>query len=126
MQRRHYVWQDLYQKVNTFSLNKFITNCCFTDTAFFVGCKIFTLDSINVCRKYMFVFDILVSILLSTHWCIVNWDGLKTIQCAMEKHTSQLLWFRKLYIRFSRYMIINSLREMNISDIELEMQINDT
>lgn len=90
------------------------------------GCKIFTLDSINVCRKYMFILDLLVSLVLSTNWCIVEWNEMKTIQCAMKQHKSQLLWFRKLYILFSRYMIINSLREMNSSDIELEMQINDT
>lgn len=74
----------------------------------------------------MGVLDLLVSLALSTHWCIVDWTGVRTIQRAMRQHKSQLLWFRRLYIHFSRYMIINSLREINISDIELEMQINDT
>lgn len=44
----------------------------------------------------------------------------------MYEHKSQMVWFRKLYIRFSRYMIINTLREMSISDAELEMQIAES
>lgn len=41
----------------------------------------------------------------------------------MQAHRSQMVWFRRLYIIFSRYMIINTLREIQISDAELEMQI---
>lgn len=44
----------------------------------------------------------------------------------MQQHVSQMRWFRRLYIVFSRYMFINSLREINLSDIELEMQIQDS
>lgn len=44
----------------------------------------------------------------------------------MKQHKSQMLWFRWLYIIFSRYIFINSLREMNLSDVELEMQIQDS
>lgn len=69
--------------------------------------------------------DLLVSLVLSTHWCIVGWSGMRQIQVAMRQHRSQMVWFRWLYIYFSRYMLINSLREINVSDIELEMQIND-
>ncbi|KAG0253637.1 N-acetylglucosaminyl-phosphatidylinositol de-N-acetylase [Mortierella polycephala] len=31
---------------------------------------------------------------------------------AMEKHESQMVWFRKLYVIFSRYMSINELRRV--------------
>ncbi|KAF8934524.1 putative deacetylase LmbE-like domain-containing protein [Dissophora ornata] len=31
---------------------------------------------------------------------------------AMEKHESQMVWFRKLYVVFSRYMSINELRRV--------------
>lgn len=89
------------------------------------GCKIFTLDTINICRKYLSLFDILSSFLLSTNWFILNWNEYKVICNAMRQHRTQLVWFRKLYIIFSRYMIINSLREINVYDIELEMQIQD-
>lgn len=33
-------------------------------------------------------------------------------QKAMHAHRSQLVWFRKLYILFSRFMIINTLEEL--------------
>ena len=33
-------------------------------------------------------------------------------QKAMHAHRSQLVWFRKLYILFSRFMIINTLTEL--------------
>ncbi|KAF9276369.1 hypothetical protein BGZ68_010065 [Mortierella alpina] len=31
---------------------------------------------------------------------------------AMEKHESQMVWFRKLYVLFSRYMSVNELRRV--------------
>lgn len=92
----------------------------------FTDCKILTLDSVNVLRKYMSVFDLVISLLLSTNWCILSWQNVNIVRRAMRQHKSQMLWFRKLYIIFSRYMVINTLREVNVSDIELDMQINDT
>lgn len=90
---------------------------------FYTGCRLFTLDSINLCRKYTFLFDLLISMLLSNYWSILNWTDFRLVQKAMYEHHSQMVWFRRLYIIFSRYMIINTLREMNISDAELEIQI---
>lgn len=74
----------------------------------------------------MFLFDLLPSLLFSSNWCILNWRDFKLVQEAMAQHKSQMVWFRRLYIRFSRYMIINTLREMNLSDVELEIQIADS
>lgn len=74
----------------------------------------------------MSVFDLVISLLLSTNWCILSWKNVNIVRRAMCQHKSQMLWFRKLYIIFSRYMVINTLREVNVSDIELDMQINDT
>lgn len=90
---------------------------------FFPGCRLFTLDSVNVCRKYTFLFDLLLSMTLSNTWCILNWTDFRRVQKAMHEHRTQMVWFRRLYIIFSRYMIINTLREIQISDAELEMQI---
>lgn len=87
------------------------------------GCRLFTLDSINVCRKYTFVFDLLLSMTISSYWCVLSWRDFRLVQKAMVEHRSQMVWFRQLYVIFSRYMIINSLREMNVSDAELEIQI---
>jgi len=47
------------------------------------------------------------------------------VRSAMKEHQSQMRWFRWLYIYTSRYMFINSMRQINLSDVELEMQIHD-
>lgn len=57
--------------------------------------------------------------------CILDWKDRRIVQTAMYQHKSQLMWFRKLYLKFSRYITINSLTEMNLSDVELEIQIRD-
>lgn len=90
---------------------------------FLVGCRLFTLDSVNVCRKYTCVFDLLLSMTLSNNWCILSWRDVGRVQRAMWAHRSQMVWYRRLYIMFSRYMWINTFREVLISDAELEIQI---
>lgn len=39
-----------------------------------------------------------------------------TVQ-AMKRHASQLVWFRYLYVAFSRYMWVNEWVEVNPTDI---------
>lgn len=90
---------------------------------FLLGCRLFTLDSVNVCRKYTFLFDLLVSMTVANYWCILSWADFRRVQRAMCAHRSQMVWFRRLYIIFSRYMVINTLREIQLSDAELEIQI---
>ncbi|KAL7730080.1 hypothetical protein ACLKA6_009361 [Drosophila palustris] len=89
------------------------------------ACKFYTLDSINLVRKYLSVFDLLCTCFMSTHWCILSWKDASVVRSAMMEHQSQMKWYRWLYIYTSRYMFINSMREINLSDIELEMQIHD-
>lgn len=60
---------------------------------------------------------------ISSYWCVLSWSDFRLLQEAMAEHRSQMVWFRRLYIVFSRYMVINTLREMNVSDAELEIQI---
>lgn len=84
-------------------------------------CKVLTLESINLCRKYISVLDLPITLLLSTNWAVLNWASRHAVQNAMRLHRSQLVWFRKLYIVFSRYMVINSLCEINQSDVEFEI-----
>ncbi|XP_005178211.1 N-acetylglucosaminyl-phosphatidylinositol de-N-acetylase [Musca domestica] len=88
-------------------------------------CKFYTLDSINILRKYLSIFDIICTCFMSRYWCILSWQESSVVRNAMKKHQSQMKWFRWLYIFFSRYMFINSIREVNLTDVELEMQIHD-
>lgn len=86
-------------------------------------CQFFALDSVNVFRKYLLLFDLPVTLLLSTNWFVLHWSDFRTARIAMKQHRSQLLWFRYLYIFTSRYMLINSLRQITVSDIELDLQL---
>uniref|UniRef100_A0A182T9E1 N-acetylglucosaminylphosphatidylinositol deacetylase n=1 Tax=Anopheles maculatus TaxID=74869 RepID=A0A182T9E1_9DIPT len=88
---------------------------------YFADCKVLTLETVNLCRKYLSIFDLPVTLLLSTNWVILSWRARRAVQNAMRLHNSQMVWFRKLYIIFSRYMVINSLREINKSDVEFEI-----
>lgn len=88
-------------------------------------CRVLTLDSTNALRKYTFVFDLLVTLLLGGQWCVASWPDVQRVRRAMAAHRSQMVWFRQLYVLCSRYMVINSWREMSASDVELELQIDE-
>lgn len=82
----------------------------------------------------------MTSCLLSWNSAILTWDGFKCyltyryflrwtesrrVVRAMKKHNSQMVWFRYLYVMFSRYMVINTLRRISLVDIELELEVDD-
>ncbi|MEJ1273063.1 N-acetylglucosaminyl-phosphatidylinositol de-N-acetylase isoform X2 [Cricetulus griseus] len=75
------------------------------------GCSVLTLKSVNVLRKYLYPLDLPWS-LLSPHDVLFQLTSKEVAQAkkAMSCHHSQLLWFRHLYVIFSRYMRINSLQ----------------
>ncbi|XP_055114842.1 N-acetylglucosaminyl-phosphatidylinositol de-N-acetylase isoform X3 [Symphalangus syndactylus] len=74
------------------------------------GCSVLTLQSVNVLRKYISLLDLPLSLLHTQDVLFVlNSKEVAQAKKAMSCHRSQLLWFRRLYIIFSRYMRINSL-----------------
>ncbi|XP_004446564.1 N-acetylglucosaminyl-phosphatidylinositol de-N-acetylase isoform X5 [Dasypus novemcinctus] len=74
------------------------------------GCSVLTLQSVNVLRKYVSFLDLLVSLLHAQDVLFVlTREEVTQAKRAMSCHRSQLLWFRHLYVLFSRYMRINSL-----------------
>lgn len=87
---------------------------------------LYTLRSVNVVRKFTSIIDILPTL---TTWAaatkadkahpgalvflspLVGDGGLPTAWSAMTAaHKSQMVWFRYLWITFSRYMVINDLQ----------------
>jgi len=76
--------------------------------------NIFTLDSVGLVRKYIGVLDFIVSL----H---KNEDNLVTIFTpnplstwrAMKSHQTQFVWYRKLFVVFSRYNYVNTLSKLN-------------
>ncbi|NXM10168.1 PIGL acetylase, partial [Ploceus nigricollis] len=75
------------------------------------GCRVLVLESVNLCRKYISFLDVLISCLLPRDALfILTEEETEQAKRAMQCHRSQLLWFRRLYLLFSRYLVVNSLR----------------
>ncbi|KAH3853283.1 N-acetylglucosaminyl-phosphatidylinositol de-N-acetylase-like [Dreissena polymorpha] len=77
------------------------------------GVSVFVLESTNIVRKYVSIIDIPISsIICMTTFVSLPVDVYKA-WLAMTAHKSQLVWFRKLYIFFSRYMYVNTLYKLD-------------
>ncbi|NXH33792.1 PIGL acetylase, partial [Myiagra hebetior] len=75
------------------------------------GCRVLVLESVNLFRKYISFLDVLISCLLPRDALfILTEEQTEQAKRAMQCHRSQLLWFRRLYLLFSRYLVVNSLR----------------
>ncbi|XP_054703831.1 N-acetylglucosaminyl-phosphatidylinositol de-N-acetylase isoform X3 [Grus americana] len=75
------------------------------------GCHVLVLESVNLFRKYISILDVPISCLLPRDALfILTEEETERARSAMRCHHSQLLWFRHIYMLFSRYMVINSLR----------------
>ncbi|KAG8379571.1 hypothetical protein BUALT_Bualt07G0102800 [Buddleja alternifolia] len=75
------------------------------------------LVTINILRKYSGPVDIWFSILSAifqtngqSH-CLLNLDPRKSY-AAMAQHSSQWIWFRKLFVVFSSYTYVNTLKKI--------------
>lgn len=78
-------------------------------------CRVYVLESINTLRKYSFMLDGPISYFMSSVFYSVNWRERCKIKKAMEAHKTQLLWFRHLYLMFSRYMYFNTFKEIELA-----------
>ncbi|KAM3854870.1 N-acetylglucosaminyl-phosphatidylinositol de-N-acetylase [Vipera latastei] len=74
-------------------------------------CRFLILETVNLFRKYISIWDAPLSCRKTPDVLfVVTEQEAELAKRAMHCHYSQLLWFRRLYVRFSRYMVINSLR----------------
>ncbi|CAO3634099.1 unnamed protein product [Mucor fragilis] len=71
--------------------------------------KLYKLSSVSLIRKYIGVFDLMISNDRKSIEMISPPFAYLTTHKAMRQHSSQLVWFRWLYVTFSRYMFINDL-----------------
>ncbi|XP_066589660.1 N-acetylglucosaminyl-phosphatidylinositol de-N-acetylase [Prorops nasuta] len=88
-------------------------------------CKLYALETVNVIRKYTQILDLPISLLCAPYWYLVTYEQRKAIKSAMTEHKSQYVWFRKLYMIFSRYTFINTLQEVSMLDLELDLEIDN-
>jgi N-acetylglucosaminylphosphatidylinositol deacetylase len=74
---------------------------------------IYSLQSVPLWRKFISAADLPICLLLHKSDEILvagDWGDFLAGYRAMLEHQTQLIWFRRLYILFSRYMLINSLQ----------------
>lgn len=77
------------------------------------GIPKYKLLSVPILRKYSSIFDILTSLILREKLIFTPFHNVSKPYKAMFEHGSQLLWFRYLYISFSRYMFLNTIDALN-------------
>jgi len=75
--------------------------------------SVYCLTTVNLLRKYSFLVDIPMSYLLCSIVYLAGPAEWFQLRRAMHAHSSQLTWYRRLYITFSRYMLINTLEPIS-------------
>jgi len=76
--------------------------------------QVFLLNSVSLVRKYLSLWDLPISLVICDLCYISDWEGIWRSYVAMQMHASQLVWFRRLYMLFSRYVVMNTLRRIAI------------
>jgi len=71
-------------------------------------CQVYTLSTVNIVRKYLAFFDLLFSYLYSVHIFTCSLDKHAVLHEAMAKHSSQYVWYRRIFMYASRYTYINT------------------
>ena len=75
-------------------------------------CRVFALRTVNILRKYSSILDVPMSFLLAPFAYVAGPKRWLQLRKAMKAHKSQYVWFRKLYMLFSSYILINTYEEM--------------
>ncbi|XP_058856805.1 N-acetylglucosaminyl-phosphatidylinositol de-N-acetylase-like isoform X3 [Acipenser ruthenus] len=75
------------------------------------GCCALALETVNIFRKYVSIFELPISWFIASDFISIIWKReYGQAKRAMCCHDSQMLWFRQVYLLFSRYMFINTFR----------------
>ena len=69
------------------------------------------LVTVNPLRKFLTFGDVFASFALETHVLVAATSAIE-VRRAMSLHRSQWVWYRKLFVVFSRYAYVNSLRRL--------------
>ncbi|KAL2916571.1 N-acetylglucosaminyl-phosphatidylinositol de-N-acetylase [Polyrhizophydium stewartii] len=92
-----------------------------------IAVPVYTLETVPVVRKFAALLDVVWTVATHSMALARDTDGIgnprrlfllspyeyMTAREAMFKHRSQLVWFRYLYLVFSRYMVVNVLDRIN-------------
>lgn len=87
--------------------------CSLSKDAEFIP-RVFVLETVSVLRKYCRVIDEVWNMKWPSEYRYRLDDELESrVQWALVAHVTQMVWFRQLYRRFSRYMRFNTFVEVN-------------
>jgi len=73
---------------------------------------LYQLESTGICRKYTGVFDMTRSLVQSDTQCFCSlapWVNYG----AMRAHFSQFVWYRRMFVLFSRYTYVNTIKSVS-------------
>ncbi len=91
--------------------------------------RVYALESTGIIRKFSGVFDVMITA-NAPHACFCGWREVLAVRAAMQAHDSQYVWFRRLFILFSRYTYMNNLvlqsPPQSAQDKKRLQQIRDT
>uniref|UniRef100_A0A0N5B776 N-acetylglucosaminylphosphatidylinositol deacetylase n=1 Tax=Strongyloides papillosus TaxID=174720 RepID=A0A0N5B776_STREA len=76
--------------------------------------EVFVLESVSILRKYISFCDLIISRFRSRYIYISNFTNVLSAYSAMREHKTQLIWFRYLYMIFSRYIFINTFKRIHM------------
>ncbi|GAB6026496.1 hypothetical protein CHUAL_012921 [Chamberlinius hualienensis] len=86
------------------------------------NCQSYTLNDVNLLRKYIGILDVPFTYLSSSYAYVASSEEIRKGREAMSAHVSQMVWFRKLYISFSRYMVVNDFKRMSIDTMDSDSE----
>ncbi|XP_015907264.2 N-acetylglucosaminyl-phosphatidylinositol de-N-acetylase isoform X1 [Parasteatoda tepidariorum] len=77
-----------------------------------IDCDVYLLKSVSILQKY-FAFLFALLNYLQDEFCVISsYQDVKITWKCMKIHCSQYVWFRRLYITFSRYVYINTFKKL--------------
>ncbi|EEB20267.1 N-acetylglucosaminyl-phosphatidylinositol de-N-acetylase, putative [Pediculus humanus corporis] len=87
-------------------------------------CTAYALESVSKIRKYLGFMDVTFTYLLSSKKYVVPMEKRNIIRDAMRAHKSQYLWYRRIYMYLSRYVFMNSFKEIDVLELELDFEVD--
>ena len=84
------------------------------------GHCLYLLESTHIFRKYAGIFDVMGSLVQGGSQCFCSltpWIN----YAAMQAHFSQFVWYRRLFVVFSRYTYVNNLIKQQVPKVVLQL-----
>ncbi|XP_059487259.1 N-acetylglucosaminyl-phosphatidylinositol de-N-acetylase [Neocloeon triangulifer] len=88
------------------------------------GVEVLCVESVSRLRKYLGPCDSLLSWVVGNHQIVLTAKERKRVLEAMACHQSQIVWFRRLYLLFSRYTFLNSFSPIRSEALELSLALD--